>query len=1040
MTWFSVKLSLRRFFYLLIALAILVTGAVIWLSQFDLNQYRDTLEQQLSQVLEQPVQIGAVSLTFSSGLALEVEQLRIGDQEMPQVTVPIMLANLDLGPLLDRRIVFHDIRLQQPEINVVLPSSDNSEEQSSTTKSFQLPEALSINRLHISDAEINIYRTTNKQLNRQVHLTNLQATVDHLQHQTVADLVITGQLKERNASFLLETTLPPRLDPQYWRNNDFRTLLTVRHLETKGLLQLKNRRFPDQVDFQVGIEGAPIRGARVTTTLIGSKSAEELITLKGTWNSDAQEEQLSELSGNLLGVPLAGQITLSHNTESNHLKGQLGISDLELTPALLQRWRIPHAEELISGQLKQLRLSLDQHWPATEKLTKAPRLDASIDLTQLQWLRPELQYLEDFAADLVLHDHQLQIQKGLFHLNDNSFTFGGTIDYPFQSPKLAVTIATKIPITTLASKIQIPEEVKLRGTLPVQMAITGTPPFPDFSLTANLTPLDISYADYFIKKQGVDSRLLLSGTFDDSEVQVNQSKLTLNGQSIAASGVFQRSSPTRDYSLKVEAIDLKQLSFYSPRLKNLQSEGTLGGTIAIKPASWQSQLRLDGVGAHLTSILGDLRNTTGTIELNSSGLTFSQLKAGLGQSNFIVSGTLANWAAPTLSLDVSGTDIRAHDLIFLNQELTFYDLEGHLIITGKGISFSPVNVRLEEGTVAHVTGSVTNFSDPEVKLDISGEKVDVLDVINLFIGPDKNPKTSQNQTKKEHKPIIISVHADQGVIRGFNFQNAHGLITDTHDHFVLAPLTFENGAGKGNARVVFDRADKRAPLKISGHVDKIDASILHQDMFDKPGLISGHLDGDFYLEGDPVNNEFWPTVQGGMHVKVKEGVLRKFNTLSKVFSILNVAQLFKGQLPDMDREGMPFSLLEGSVRLAEGRVTTEDLKVHSDAMNMSMVGWQGIIEDEMDFTLGIMPLGTVDKVITSIPIAGWVLTGENKAFLTAYFKLTGTSKNPSVSAIPVDSLSDTVLGTFKRTLGLPGKLLKDIRGLFQKEAPKKAAP
>ncbi len=1040
MIWFPIKLSLRRFFYLVIMLAILLAGTILWLSQLDFNQYRDTLEQQLSQMLEQPVKIGNVSLAFSRGLALEVSQLRIGHEEMPLATVPIMMATLELEPLLDRRIVFHDISLRQPQVNLLLPEATRNSQNLSPASAYQLPDTLSINRLNVSDAELNIYCRKNNQIQRQVKLTNLQANVSHLQPQRVADILITGQLKDRNTTFLLETTLPPRLDPQQWRHNNFQTHLTVRHLETKGLLNLENRKFPRTVDLQVNIDGVPVRGARVTTSINGSQTAEQLIALSGFWSSDDQSDQLTQLSGNLLGVPLEGQIILSHNDQVNHLQGKLGIAGLELTPALLKRWRVPHAQELIAGQIKQLQLSLDQRWSTTDRLTRLPRVDAAIDLVQLQWQRPEIKYLQDFSANLTLQNQQLQIQNGLFHLNNNAFNFRGHIEAPFKNPKLSLILTTRLPSAELEAQDQWPETLKIAGEIPLQLQLNGPPSGPAFTLKTDLTPVAVNYAEYFTKPAGENSQLLLSGTVDASQLNLDQVKLTLNQQSIIANGSVQRSDPTHHYSVTIDDISLKQLSNYSAFLQQLQVEGKLGGSVTMTPEGWQGTLRLNGFGAHLTSLLGKLRNTTGTINLNSSGMTFHHLAAGLGESQFLVSGTLSDWSEPSLSLDVSGSKIRAHDLIFLNEELTLYDLVGHLLINGDGIRFDPVDVRLEEGTVAHVTGSVTNFRDPEVKLDISGEKVDVLDVINLFIGPDKAPQEHPEKTNTEYKPIIISVHADQGIIRGFRFQNASGLITETHERFVLAPLTFDNGNGAGTARVVFDRTDAKAPLKISGHVNQIDASVLHQDLFEKPGLITGDLDGDFYIEGDPGDNGFWPAARGGMHIKINNGVLRKFNTLSKVFSILNVAQLFKGQLPDMDREGMPFSLMEGSVTLAEGRASTEDLKIYSDAMNMSMVGWQGIIEDNMDFTLGIMPLGTVDKVMTSIPIAGWVLTGENKAFLTAYFKMSGSSENPNVNAIPIDSLSDTVLGVFRRTFGLPGKLIKDIKGLFQEDAPKKVAP
>ncbi len=77
--------------------------------------------------------------------------------------------------------------------------------------------------------------------------------------------------------------------------------------------------------------------------------------------------------------------------------------------------------------------------------------------------------------------------------------------------------------------------------------------------------------------------------------------------------------------------------------------------------------------------------------------------------------------------------------------------------------------------------------------------------------------------------------------------------------------------------------------------------------------------------------------------------------------------------------------------------------------------------------------------MTRIPIAGWLLTGADKALITAHFEITGSSQEPRVTAIPVTSMSNKVLGIFRRVLQLPGKIVTDprevITGTPQEEAP-----
>jgi hypothetical protein len=155
--------------------------------------------------------------------------------------------------------------------------------------------------------------------------------------------------------------------------------------------------------------------------------------------------------------------------------------------------------------------------------------------------------------------------------------------------------------------------------------------------------------------------------------------------------------------------------------------------------------------------------------------------------------------------------------------------------------------------------------------------------------------------------------------------------------------------------------------------------------------------------------------------------------LSKVFSLLNVSQILTFNLPDMAQEGMPFNRLKGNFSLSKGILSTDDLFVDSNAMNLSLVGNADLVEQKLDLVLGVKPLRTVDKIVTQIPIAGWLLTGEEKALITAHFEIKGKSEDPEVTPIPITSVSEKVLGIFKRVLGLPGKVVTDVGDLLQGE-------
>ena len=209
----------------------------------------------------------------------------------------------------------------------------------------------------------------------------------------------------------------------------------------------------------------------------------------------------------------------------------------------------------------------------------------------------------------------------------------------------------------------------------------------------------------------------------------------------------------------------------------------------------------------------------------------------------------------------------------------------------------------------------------------------------------------------------------------------------------------------------------------------MDALAVYRELLKQKNILRGNLDGDFYINGE-IGANYLPSSYGNFSIQVHDGVLHGFPVLSKIFSLLNVSQLFALQLPDMDREGMPFSKLTAHFKLDKGVLGTQDLKIESEAMNQSYLGEVDLVNKTGDYSVAIHPLGTVDKIVSRVPIAGWLLTGEDKALLTAHFSVKGKFNDYSVNAMPLDTLSEPTIGLLRRTLGLPFKLLEDPQILW----------
>jgi len=195
---------------------------------------------------------------------------------------------------------------------------------------------------------------------------------------------------------------------------------------------------------------------------------------------------------------------------------------------------------------------------------------------------------------------------------------------------------------------------------------------------------------------------------------------------------------------------------------------------------------------------------------------------------------------------------------------------------------------------------------------------------------------------------------------------------------------------------------------------------------DKDRMITGTASGRGELTAGGANDEeLLKSLAGNLSLRIEKGAINKFPVLAKIFSLLNVSQILRLRLPDMTAEGMTFRNITTTMAIENGVASTKDFYLDSDAMNIVGMGKTDLVRRTIDATVGLQPLQTVDKVVSRIPIAGWILTDDDRRLLTVYFEAKGPLDNPTVQTIPLRGLSEETFNMFKRVLKLPKKLITD---------------
>ena len=630
----------------------------------------------------------------------------------------------------------------------------------------------------------------------------------------------------------------------------------------------------------------------------------------------------------------------------------------------------------------------------------------------------------DTGLVVEIENAQFSLKEGHGLIAQTPFSFTGSASFPKQkTPVIDFSLESTLDLQLLRREFPSPflSRQTLSGKVPLRLTLQGPTDFLSSALNIDLSQAEFSLGKLLEKERNIPSSIEIKAQLTPTSLTIDKADFNIAKTNLQLSGGWSRKANSWSGAVQLAPLQLETLQAVSPIFNFFKIQGEAQGQFQSKETGgWEGEARLKHGGAHLTRVLSDLNHVNASLHLNPNGFDLGSIDARLGESAITVTGGLSNWKSPLLSLHVTGEEVRAQDLIFLNPQMTLQNLDGQLLISAGGIAFDSIHVMVENKTTAIVDGQMRGYRTPYTYLDISSENADILDVIKLFSGPDRNTQSSKAQNKAA---LEIKARVKQGELGSFSFTNAEATIIDRNKVFTVYPLDLNLAGGAASGRVEIDR-NRNNLLKISGRAQRCDADSTYEMLFEKNGIFRGTLDGDFYLEGEEIGAKFWKTANGGGHLQITDGAMRELQGFAQIFSLLNVSQLFTFRLPDMDKEGLPFSRLATSSRISDGIIYFDDFSILSPAINISAVGTIDSPHATIDSTLGIKPLRTVDIILSRVPLFGWVLTGEEEALITALFTLKGPIENPKVGAAPVSSVTSTALGIIGRALGLPFRMLQ----------------
>jgi hypothetical protein len=442
-------------------------------------------------------------------------------------------------------------------------------------------------------------------------------------------------------------------------------------------------------------------------------------------------------------------------------------------------------------------------------------------------------------------------------------------------------------------------------------------------------------------------------------------------------------------------------------------------------------------------------------------VTIDDLSYELENINVRARGTITNLKKINGNITLDAHDIgRVAKVFFLPQETTNGDVSLNLAIKDLELPVAKLpymmgNVKIKNGFF-HIPGLVKPFGHVDLFADFKGTSFDVqmnaltcgqsvlkkgmlkvngleapkfslsidMERFNLvdFAGDGKKPfriPLIPQESILGHASGEMSLKVKDvtlGKIPGKNL-DINGVMVDRK--ITVSELKMGLFDGEADIQGAIDLSGKSPNIYTTGKVGKIKSDLAFKAFgsttkdITGTGFINGTLKSEGAIVTDLISN-----MDGTVTIYNSDGVIRKWNLLSKIFGALNLYDLLRGKV-DFGQNGLGYSKLGATFTGSKGVFHTSNFLLDSPSMVLTGNGQLDLNKNEIDGIVNVSPLIVLDRTLDQIPVIRTILKEPGQGFLYLSYYIRGPLDDPEIASNVISTIGSKTIETLKNILTLP---------------------
>jgi uncharacterized protein YhdP len=186
---------------------------------------------------------------------------------------------------------------------------------------------------------------------------------------------------------------------------------------------------------------------------------------------------------------------------------------------------------------------------------------------------------------------------------------------------------------------------------------------------------------------------------------------------------------------------------------------------------------------------------------------------------------------------------------------------------------------------------------------------------------------------------------------------------------------------------------------------------------------TGSLDFSGELTAQGKMGKLVKDLQGPLEMTFSNGVIKQDKLLSRTLEVLNVTEIVKGRLPDLNTTGLAYNTMTLQGEFQNGKLIIHKFFMDGETLTLVGNGEIRLEEETLKIQLLAAPFKTVDSIVKHIPGINYILGGTLVAIPVS---ITGTLDDPHVTIMSASAIGSSLFNLVERTITSPFKLLEKI--------------